>query len=163
MNRDIASNNLLVFVLEDQQYGLHLSTVEGVIRAAEVTRLPRAPEIVTGLLNVRGQIYPVVNTRRRFHLPERNIDPGDRFVLAHTPKFRVALAVDQIEGIITPSESKVIRTVTIDPGLKQIDGVVKGVVKLESGILLIYDLEKLLSSEKAEILEQALEGAITNR
>ncbi len=74
MNYRKNSNNFLIFSLEQQQYALHLSAVESVVWAVEITRLPKAPEIVMGLVNVRGRIFPVVNTRRRFNLSEREIE-----------------------------------------------------------------------------------------
>ncbi len=151
------SNHLLIFSLEQQQYALHLSAVERVVRAVEITSLPKAPEIVMGLVNVRGRIFPVVNTRKRFSLPEREIEPSDRYILARTSRRIVVLAVDAVEGVIEPSEQEVIQAETIASGLHQIEGV----IKLESGILLIYDLEKFLSLEEEATLDRALEEVET--
>ena len=157
MNYRKNSNNFLIFSLEQQQYALHLSAVESVVRAVEITRLPKAPEIVMGLVNVRGSIFPVVNTRRRFSLPEREIEPSDRYILARTSRRIVVLAVDAVEGVIEPSEQEVIQAETIASGLHQIEGV----IKLESGILLIYDLEKFFSLEEEATLDRALEEVDT--
>ena len=66
------SNHIVVFTLDEQRYALHLLAVERVVRAVEVTALPEAPEIVLGVVNVKGRIVPVINVRRRFRLPERN-------------------------------------------------------------------------------------------
>ena len=66
------ANHIVVFALDEQRYALHLLAVERVVRAVEVTALPEAPEIVLGVVNVKGRIVPVINVRRRFRLPERN-------------------------------------------------------------------------------------------
>ncbi|MBF8302857.1 MAG: cheW40H-4 [Candidatus Dadabacteria bacterium] len=59
-------NQLVVLTLDEQRYALHLSAVERIVRVVEVTPLPKAPEIVLGVVNVQGQIIPVINIRKRF-------------------------------------------------------------------------------------------------
>ena len=65
------SNQLVVFALDDQRYALHLSAVDRVVPMVRVTPLPKAPDIVIGVVNVQGRVIPVINMRRRFRLPER--------------------------------------------------------------------------------------------
>jgi purine-binding chemotaxis protein CheW len=69
---------LVVFTLDARRYAVPLSTVERIIRAVEITPLPQAPEIVLGVINVQGRIIPVVNTRKRFRLPECDIRLSDQ-------------------------------------------------------------------------------------
>ncbi len=81
---------LIVFRL-DERYALPLSVVERVVRAVEVTPLPRAPVIVLGAIDVHGRVLPVLNVRRRFRMPDLAISPADWFLLAHTARHTVAL------------------------------------------------------------------------
>ncbi len=70
MDSHIGQLNLyIVFTLDEQRYALHLSAVERVICVVEITPLPKAPEIVLGIINVGGQIIPVIDMRKRFRLP----------------------------------------------------------------------------------------------
>ncbi len=62
-------NQYVVFTLDEQRYVLHLSAVKRIIRVVEITPLPKAPDIVLDVVNVEGQIIPVVNIRKRFRLP----------------------------------------------------------------------------------------------
>lgn len=62
---------LVVFRLDERRYALPLSVVERVIRAVEVTPLPKAPPIVLGAIDVQGRVVPVLNVRRRFLMPDR--------------------------------------------------------------------------------------------
>jgi len=78
------SSSLLVFRLDDQRYAFFLSIVVEVVRAVEITPLPSAPDIILGIINVRGTVVPVVNLRTRFRLPERNLEPDDRIIIART-------------------------------------------------------------------------------
>jgi purine-binding chemotaxis protein CheW len=143
---------LVVFRLEEQRYALMLGAVERIVRAVEVTPLPAAPEIVLGLVNVEGRILPVLNVRGRFGLPDKGITPTNQFLIARTARRPVVLVIDEAEGIVERSTSDTVRPAGIVPGLEQI----QGVIKLNSGLALIYDLEKFLSLDEAGVLEEAM-------
>ena len=150
-----SSKQILVFTIEEQRYALRVSSVERIVRAVEITPLPKAPEIILGLVNVRGRVIPVVNTRRRFGRPEREIELSDRFILANTSERTVSLVVDEVDDVIVSSEKEVIQADSITPGLENIEGV----IKLEGNIILIYNLEKFLSLEDEAMLTHAMETA----
>jgi hypothetical protein len=81
--------------------------VEKVVRAAEITPLPKAPEIVLGVVNWQGRIIPVVNMRARFGLAAREIDLADRLIFARTGKRAVALIADFVDGVIFRSREDI--------------------------------------------------------
>jgi purine-binding chemotaxis protein CheW len=153
---------LTVFILDDQRYALRLSAVDRIVRAVEVTSLPKAPAIVLGVVNVRGQIIPVVNLRRRFRLPERDIDVNDQFIIAHTSKSGpgpvegrlVALPADAALGVVEVPGEKITTWDEIVPGLEY----VQGVAKMEDGLILIHDLATFLSLDEEKALDEALRG-----
>jgi purine-binding chemotaxis protein CheW len=146
------SNRLVVFTLDEQRYALHLATVERVVRMVEITPLPKAPEIVPGVINVQGRIVPVVNLRRRFGLAERELHLSEHIILAHTLKRVVALVVDTVNGIIERSDHEVIAAQRILPGLEYVEGV----TKLDEGLILIHDLGTFLSLEEEKMLDAAM-------
>lgn len=146
---------LVHFFLDDRRYALYLRVVERIIPAVEITPLPKAPKIVLGLVNIEGQIIPVLNIRTRFHLPNREIDPGDHFIIASTSRRTVALSADAVEGVIEISEREVTAAADILPALEYLDGV----VKLGDGMLLIHDLDRFLSLEEESGLDEALSEA----
>ncbi len=76
------SDQYVVFGLDEHSFALRLSAVVRVVRAVEVTPLPRAPEIVLGVINVQGRITPVFDVRKRFRLPAREISLSDQFIIA---------------------------------------------------------------------------------
>lgn len=146
------SNQLVVFTLDDQRYALHLPSVERIVRSVEITPLPKAPDIVLGIVNIQGRIIPVVNIRKRFHLPEREINLSDQLIIANTSKRPVALLTEAVNEVIEQSGKRVITSEEILPGIKYIEGV----VKLEDGMILIHDLDKFLSLEEEEVLDEAM-------
>jgi purine-binding chemotaxis protein CheW len=145
---------LVPFVLDDRRYALHLEVVERVIPAVEITPLPKAPEIVLGLINLKGRIIAVLDIRRRFRLPHRETELSDHFIIARTSRRTVALPVDSAGGVTQVLDEEISEAAAILPALEYVEGA----VKLKNGILLIHDLEKFLSLEE----ETALDGALND-
>ena len=149
---------LVTFSLDDWRLALYLSVVQKIIRVVEVTALPKAPEIVAGIINLQGRVIPVFDIRRRFQLPAREMQLSDQFIIATTVKHTVGLIVDSVEGVIEIPGERIITAEEILPELKY----VAGVMKTEGGMVLIHDLERFLSLSEERELEQALEALHRN-
>lgn len=147
------TTQLIVFRLDERRYALPMGVVDRVVHAVEVTPLPKAPAIVLGAIDVHGRVLPVLNVRRRFHMPERDIGPADWFLLAHTARHGVALVVDESEGVVERHQSEIVVSTEIAPGLEQFPGV----IKLDDGLVLIHDLERFLSLDETRALDDAMD------
>lgn len=134
---------------------MRLDSVERVVRAAAITPLPKAPEIVLGILDLQGQIIPVINLRKRFRLPEREIRSTDQFVVARTGTLTLALVVDSTESVMELTDREAILPDDILTGMVYLEGV----TRTKDGLVLIHDLESLLFAAEEELLAQALEQA----
>jgi purine-binding chemotaxis protein CheW len=146
---------LLIFSLDDWQCALHLSAVERTYRAVAITPLPDAPEIVIGIVNVRGVVLPVVNLRKRFRLPEKDLAPSDHLVIAHTVRRPVALVVDGVTGVIECADQDIAAADAIVPGMEYVEGV----LRLKDGMILIHDLDSFLSLDEEVALDSAMASA----
>ncbi|MBE0548218.1 MAG: purine-binding chemotaxis protein CheW [Rubrivivax sp.] len=141
-----------VVCLDDMRIALPLCCVDSTVRAVQVTRLPAAPEIVLGVVNVRGRIIPVIDMRRRFHLPRREIGLNDRLVIARTSRRPLALVADAVSGIVECADTDFADAGSILPGL----GFIEGVGRLDDGLILIHNLDRFLSLEEDDALSRAL-------
>ena len=144
---------LVVFRLDQQRYALPLAVVERVVRAVEVTPLPKAPAIVLGAIDVHGRVLPVLNVRQRFLLPDRQMCPADWFLLANTARHTVVLVVDESEGVVERPQADIVVSTQIVPGLDHFPGI----VRLDDGLVLIHDLERFLSLDEARALDEAMD------
>lgn len=144
--------HLLVFVLDELRYGLVLTAVLRVVRAVEITPLPKAPGTVLGVINLAGQVIPVVNVRRRFGLAERELRTGDQFIVARTRRRTLALVADRAERLVERSPAEIARAESLLPGLEYL----RGVAKLEDGLILIHDLDAFLSLDEERQLGEVL-------
>ena len=142
----------VVFRIDEQRYALPVAAVERIVRAAEVAPLPGAPSIVLGALRVEDRILPVLNIRRRFGLPEREITPADHFLIGHTGARRFVLVIDEPLDVIEAHPSAIIAANEIVLGLEH----VQGVAILDDGLIVIHDLQKFLSVDEAHSLEEAM-------
>ena len=148
----IGVTQFVVFHLDEERYAVPLAIVERIVRAVEVTSLPRAPAIVLGVIDVEGRVLPVLNIRQRFGLPDKEIKLTDQFLIAQTAQRAVVLVIDHAQGVIQLSSSEIVGPAKIVPGLEQI----QGVIKLDDGLALIQDLEKFLSLDEARSLDEAM-------
>jgi purine-binding chemotaxis protein CheW len=154
MSQDMepAPREVLLFTLEGQRYGLPAEDVRELVRAARLTPLPRAPAIVEGLLNLRGDLLPVLDLRRRFRHPPRPLSPLDHFIVARARTRHVVLRVDRAEGLRVLAPGEWDATPAELPGV----GYVAGAAKLVDGLVLVHDLRSFLSEAEALELDAAL-------
>jgi purine-binding chemotaxis protein CheW len=119
----------------------------------EVTPLPGAPETVLGVINVQGEVIPVINLRRRFGLPERELELTDQFVIARTSSRTVALVVDAVSSVIQRVEAETVAAEKILPHLRQVEGV----IKFDDTLVLIHNLDTLLSLRDEAALRDVID------
>ena len=150
---------LVLFRLDDQRYALRLDAVERVIRAVAATQVPETPAFVLGLVNLAGQLLPVVSLRRCLGLPDRPIRPEDQFVIARTSRLAMALVVDEVQGLSVDNASRSVAPADVLP---QGEWRVQSLVKIDGDIILIYDLDKLFSHEDQERIFQVKAEAEKN-
>ncbi len=151
MNKTIS---LVLFNIEENQFALHLESVERVIHSVFVTELPKSPDVIIGVINLEGIIIPVVDLRKRFNIKLKEIHPNDQFIIAHTESRVVALVVDKVGDVIEKATNEIISNKDVLPNLP----FVKGLIATNDGLIVINDLDNFLSLEEEIILERALKN-----
>lgn len=149
-----SSQKLIVFILDDRRFALPLTAVERVIRMVDIAPLPKAPEIVTGVINISGAIIPVVDIRRRFSLPGRQAQTSDQILISHTSKRPVGIVVDEVTGLIECPVEDIIEGEKILPGMEYVEGV----ARLRDGMVLIHNIDTFLSLDEERALDESING-----
>jgi purine-binding chemotaxis protein CheW len=154
---DLAANGdeqqLVVFQLGAELYGVEIARVHEIIRLQTVTRVPHAPAFVEGVINLRGKVIPVVDLRRRFGLP----------VADHTRASRIVVVEigDQVVGIVVDGVSEVLRVNkgTIEPPSPVVAGIesdyLLGIAKLPERLVILLNLDRVLARDERRALEVA--------
>jgi len=144
-------SQLVVFELENEAYGVDIAVVEGIIKMQEITRLPRAPHFMEGITNLRGAVVPVIDLRKRFGLPPQEPTRDTRIVIANMNGAQVGLIVDAVSQVIRVPQDAIEPppqlTMTVNSAF------IKSVAKLEKRLVILLDLDKVLSAEEKELLE----------
>ncbi|MBI4926790.1 MAG: chemotaxis protein CheW [Anaerolineae bacterium] len=142
---------LVVFELENESYGVDIAVVEGIIKMQEITRLPRAPHFMEGITNLRGAVVPVIDLRKRFGLEQQEATRDTRIVIANMSGTKVGLIVDAVNQVIRIPEDAIepppSMTMTVDSAF------IKSVAKLDKQLVILLDLDKVLSLEERELVE----------
>src|SRR5438309_3730576 len=142
---------LVVFQLGAELYGVEISRVHEIIRLQAVTRVPRSPAFVEGVINLRGKVIPVVDLRRRFGLPTADHTRASRIVVVEIG--------DQVVGIIVDGVSEVLRvsSVIVEPPSPVVAGIdseyLHGIAKLPERLVILLDLDRILAKEERRALE----------
>jgi purine-binding chemotaxis protein CheW len=150
---DGEERQLVVFQLGSELYGVEIARVHEIIRLQPVTRVPRAPAFVEGVINLRGKVIPVIDLRRRFGLPSADHTRASRIVVVEIG--------DQVVGIVVDGVSEVLRVKTsiIEPPSPVVTGVdseyLHGIARLTDRLVILLDLDRVLERDERRALETA--------
>lgn len=143
---------LVVFQLKDQRFALHLPDTERIVQVVEIIPLPKMPDYIYGIINMKGEVIPVINIRILFNMPSKEIELSDQLIIVNTTARKLALLVDSTRELIECKENEIIKSDKIINGIPYINGV----IKLEDGMVLINDINKFLDPEELKLLEAEL-------
>lgn len=131
------------FFLGEHYFGIDVLKVQEIIRYQTMTRVPLAPPVIRGLINLRGQIVTAIDLRRRLELPERANDALPVNVVVHTDDGAVSLLVDEIGDVLQVDESSFEKPPETVKGASR--GLIRGAYKLDDRLLLILETDRTVA------------------
>lgn len=139
-----SSQQFCTFLLDGLFFGVEVEKVQEVIRHQQTTRVPLAPNVIGGLINLRGQIVTAVDLRRRLELREREASAAPMNVVVRTDEGAVSLLVDEIGDVVEVEESDFERPPDTLRGVAR--ELIRGAFKLKGKLLLLVDTDKALKA-----------------
>ncbi|MBF0102975.1 MAG: chemotaxis protein CheW [Desulfobacterales bacterium] len=154
-NGNIDEKQLVTFKLEDEEYGFEITEVQEINRLGDVTRMPKAPDYVSGVTNLRGQVVPLINLRQRFLLSKKETDDRTRIIIVDLNGNRTGIIVDQVNEVLRLSSSDIEPTPQIVTSGDAHTEFMTGICKVDNGkrMILLLDTEKLLTVSEKKVLE----------
>lgn len=148
---------LVVFDLGSESYGVDISVVREIIRMQQITRVPRTPEFVEGVINLRGKVIPVIDLRKRFAMAAGEPSKENRIVVVDIGGQDIGVVVDAVTEVlrISPDSVEPPASVITSAGSDYL----LGIAKLEERLIILLDLRKVLAeaaNEESSTLELAL-------
>ena len=149
--RKMATSQYVVFKLGKQEYAIDIMRVIEISEYKEVTFIPEVPNHIEGIINIRGDIYPIYNLRKRFRMVEEKVNEDTKIVQVNLEDIKVAFVVDHVCEILTIDEA----TVEATPKMisRYESKYIKGVSKQGDRIILLLDAELLVSDEDQRVME----------
>jgi len=146
---------LIVFRLKNERYGVDLQQVRSIERLQRITVVPQTPSFIKGVINLRGQITPVLDLNERLYGEQTSHTDETRILITQIENIQVGLIVDAATDVLDVNSSVVEPAQNIMQGTSNV--YVKGVAKIDNELLILLDLERVMSiGEIAEIADGSL-------
>lgn len=146
------------FKLGSEEYGVDIAQVQEINRMVAITHVPRAPQFMEGVINLRGQLIPIIDLRARFGMPRAEHTKSTRIVVTEIGAKRVGMVVDSVSEVLRLALDQ------IEEAPEMITGVdteyIRGVGKIEDRLIILLDLAKIISAaEKRDLDATEVEAA----
>jgi len=138
----------VTFFLSQEKYGINVMQVQEVLRVTEIAPVPGAPDYVLGIINLRGNVVTVIDTRQRFGLESKDVDDSSRIVIVESGDQVVGILVDSVAEVIDLQLSEIESAPNV--GTEDSTRFIQGVASQQDELLIIIDLNKLLTDEEWE-------------
>lgn len=145
---------IVAFKLEQEEFAVNIYQVREVLKMVPVTPLPQAAHFIEGVINLRGEVIPVVDLRKRFELPEKERSGQTRIIIVEIGGDKVGLIVDYVTEVLR------LPSTAIQPPPAQVAGVrndlIQGIGRLEGRLLIILSLAKILTLNEKIALDEVI-------
>lgn len=144
-------DQLISFGIGNEDYGVDIQTVKEVIRKKEITRLPKAPVFVKGVINLRGDVIPIIDMRERFGMEQKEYTDMTRVIVAEVEGRSVGMVVDSVSHVIRMEETE------IEPPPPCVGKIseeyIRGVGKVGEKLIVLLKIENILTAKEKKELE----------
>jgi purine-binding chemotaxis protein CheW len=137
---------LVVFELANEHYGVEISTVESIIKMQEITRIPHSLSFVEGITNLRGLVLPVIDLRKRFGLESQEVSRESRIMVVGLGSMKVGMIVDAVSEVLRVSSEAIEPPPTMTTSNRA--NFITGIAKLNDLLVILLDLSKVLSTDE---------------
>jgi purine-binding chemotaxis protein CheW len=128
----IGERQFVTFRLADGEYGIPINEIQEIDRSSKMTRIPKSAAYVDGVTNLRGEVIPVINARKRFHLPNKEADESTRVIIIDDGGSKTGLLVDSVREVLNLSQSDIAPPpASISGGIEQ--RYISGIGKVDNG------------------------------
>jgi len=150
----IKTGKYLTFTLADEEYGIGILKVKEIIGMMAITSVPRTPDFVKGVINLRGKVIPVIDLRLKFGMPA--IDYTDRTCIivveidADDMTIQIGIVVDSVSEVLNIKEEEIENAPSFGTSINM--DYILGMAKIDSGVKILLDIDKVLSAKEIQVL-----------
>lgn len=140
----------LTFFLQKEKYGIDIVNVSEIIATTKITPLPRTPDFVEGVINLRGSIIPVIDLRQKFGMKRKKNDLDTAIIISVIFDLKVGFIVDQVEDVLTFEHQEVVDVPQFSNRINT--DFIEGMAKIGSDVIMILEMEKMMDDDLFSLL-----------
>lgn len=148
-------SKVIVFQLKDQQYGVDIQQIRSIEKLQNITTVPNTSDFIKGVINLRGEVIAIIDLRERLNIDQTDVTDHTRILIVSVNEVQIGLIVDSATDVLD------IDPASIDPSPEIVGDIdvtfVKGVAKLESKLLVLLDLARVLSFQEINEVKEVIE------
>ncbi len=148
----LMNKQLVTFAIDTEEYGLEILKVQEVVRLPHITRLPRAPLFIKGVINLRGNIIPIIDLREKFGLKSEKYTETTRVIIIEVVDKKLGMIVDNVSQVVRVAESSIAPPPPMISG--EANQYLAGVVRLDERLIILLNVENILTHDEVIQLEQ---------
>jgi purine-binding chemotaxis protein CheW len=148
----MASQQILIFKLNNEEFGVDIAQIDSIIPPKEIVKVPNTPEFIEGLLSLRGKVYTIFNLRKKFHFPNIESDESTKIVIVNVNSMMIGFIADEVKEIIKIEDEAINANSETIAGLSK--KFLSGAAKVDERIVLILDLSQTLSLATDDVQEK---------
>ena len=152
------AGKFLSFVLGEEEYGLEILKVQEINGMMDITRVPRTPDYVKGVINLRGRVIPILSLRRKFSMPLIEDTEKTCIIVVQVQhndtQLTMGIIVDEVSEVLNISESQIEPPPSFGGGMEEAD-FITGMGKLEDKVVILLDIDRVLDNEELDVVAQS--------
>lgn len=137
-------------LLNNEKYGIDIMDIKEILRMLEITKVPKAPSFVEGIINIRGKVIPIVDLRKKLNIPAPDYTNQTRIIVLNLNGKMVGFIVDHVEEVLRVDSSVVDKAPAASTSVD--NSYIKGVARLPSGMVIILDVQEIFGSGETDAL-----------
>jgi len=146
-----SKNKFLTYFLSEEQYGIEIGQVREIIAMMKITPVPKTPHYISGVINLRGSIIPVVDTRKRFEMEDMEYTEQTAIIIIEIKKMSIGFIVDKVEEVLAIEDENISEPPKFGTNVNT--EFIKNMARHNDAVIMIMDMEKLFETEELSMLE----------
>lgn len=139
-----AVSQIVNFRLANEEYGVDIMRAQEIIMVSKITRLPEVPDYICGLINLRGQVIPIVDLRKRFGHPAKDADEQTRIIVMNVDRRTIGIVVDAVTGVLRVAPGQIEPPPTGSAGIGH--ECIRGIIKRNDRLIIMLRIEEILAA-----------------
>lgn len=144
--KSVDERQYIIFNISKEFYGIDVSQVNNIIQMPKITKVPKSPEYFRGVINLRGEIIPVMSLRRRMNLEDDTFTKDSRIVILNLEDDKMmGVVVDEVKEVLTIPENEIEEP---SPFLKSEESFIRGIGRKNDDLISIFEIDSIIKKDK---------------